>query len=58
MYRRHIHAVCNCSAHFGPVRMRYGGYKYRRGMRVHVMYCPFSGLEQHFIYRFGIPQPV
>lgn len=49
MYRRHIHAVCNCSAHFGPVRMRYGGRRPWGRYLAYVMYCPFSGLQRVYV---------
>ena len=58
MYKRHIHAVCNCSAHLFPVRMRYGGRRwwsdYRWGTHLaYVMYCPVSHVERIYIYVRG-----
>lgn len=48
-YRPRIHTICNCSAHVFPIRMRYVGQHFRRGRRVHVMACPVSGIERHYI---------
>lgn len=53
MFRPHIHSVCNCSAHLFPVRMHYIGEQVRRGRWVHVMICPISGIERHYIYLRG-----
>lgn len=50
MGRRHIHTVCNCRAHLFPVPMRYGGQRWWYGRRVHVMYCPVSGIERYYVY--------
>jgi hypothetical protein len=58
MFRPRIHTVCNCRAHPFPLAMRYAGQQVRGGRWVHVMYCPVSGMERHYIYvhsRFGSP---
>lgn len=52
-YRNRIHSVCNCYAHPYPIRMHYAGQQIRRGRLVHVMYCPVSGIERHYIYLLG-----
>jgi hypothetical protein len=30
--------------------MRYGGQRWWYGRRVHVMYCPVSGIERYYVY--------
>ncbi len=49
MYRRHIHSVCNCSAHLFPVPMQYGGRRWWNGRLAYVMYCPISHIERIYI---------
>lgn len=51
MFRPRIHTYCNCSAHIGPVPMRYGGRRPWGRQLAHIMYCPFSGIQQVYIYR-------
>ena len=53
MFRPRIHSTCNCSAHIFPVPMRYIGEQVRRGRWVHVMICPLSGRERHYVYIHG-----
>lgn len=51
MFRRRIHSTCNRVVHPFPISMRYGGSRFWRGMRVHVMYCPVCGRQRYYVYR-------
>jgi len=51
--RPYIYSICNCSAHVHPIAMRFAGKQVRFGRRVYVMYCPASGMERHYIWRYG-----
>jgi hypothetical protein len=51
--RPYIHTICRCSTHAIPLPMHFAGRHIRFGRRVYVMFCPVSGIERHYIYRYG-----
>lgn len=51
--RPYIQTICRCSSHVFPLPMSFAGRQVRFSRLVYVMFCPVSGIERHYIIRYG-----